>query len=183
MLRIFVGFAAAALTAAALLAPDSGFARGGGIGGAPGGIRGFHPGLRPMFRPHRPAGFVGTPRIGVRPPPARPPLASSPVTRTHFTSPLIRHVTRQHHRRVLNGWVYPVTVGPDYGYIGIPYDPGEQIPVYVPAPLADPGADPSFPRYLPRVTNVGEPNGEACNSERVIVPATEAEREILVVRC
>lgn len=181
MLQKTAGFAAIALAAAALLVPDATFARGGGIGG-------FHAGgLRAPFVSHRAAraGLRHGPRIGVRPPPVVshfPVRTHVPPLRTHVAAPFSRLV-RRHHRVFINGWIYPITIGDDLGYIGTPYDPGETIPVYGPAPAMDPAADPPAPRLVPRLSSAREENQDACRSERVTVPAGEGEREITVVRC
>jgi hypothetical protein len=93
------------------------------------------------------------------------------------------HLTRRHHRAYHLGWSYPLTVGGEVEYIGIPYDPAERIPVYGPATEAD---DPAPVRAQPAAArpSVPQENGDACRSERVTVPAAEGgEREITVVRC
>jgi hypothetical protein len=180
MLQKSARFAAIALAAAALLVPDATFARGGGIGG-------FHAGgMRAPLMFHRAArGGLRGPRIGVRPPPlvAHIPVRSHVVPlRTHVAAPF-SHLVRRHHRAFINGWIYPITIGGDLGYIGTPYDPGETIPVYGPAPAMDPAVDPPAPRLVPRLSSAREEGQDACRSERVTVPAGEGEREITVVRC
>jgi hypothetical protein len=62
------------------------------------------------------------------------------------------------------------------GYIGMPYDPAEIVPVYGPAPAAEEPAEPAR-AAAPRAEN------DACRSERVTVPSSGGEREITVVRC
>jgi hypothetical protein len=100
------------------------------------------------------------------------------VTLSHPRS----HLTRRHHRAYHLGWSYPLTVGGEVEYIGVPYDPAERIPVYGPATEAD---DPEAPRARPAAARLSAPQqpGEVCRSERVTVPAAEGEREITVVRC
>jgi hypothetical protein len=105
------------------------------------------------------------------------------------TTPLrpFARLARRHHGIYRAGWDFPVTFGDDAdypGFIGAPYDPAEAIPVYGPAPAADP-ADPAPPRapMTTRVTNGPDENRDACRAERVTVPATEGERTITVVRC
>jgi hypothetical protein len=90
------------------------------------------------------------------------------------------HLTRRHHRAYHLGWSYPLTVGGDVEYIGVPYDPAEAIPVY--GPETD---DPAPVRAQPaaRRLSAAQDNGDACPAERVTVPAAEGEREITVVRC
>ena len=51
-------------------------------------------------------------------------------------------LARRHHGVYHQGWYFPTTIGDDVGYIGRPYDPGEAIPVYGPAPVYDEPADP-----------------------------------------
>jgi hypothetical protein len=98
---------------------------------------------------------------------------------TPFSHLVQRHHQRHHHRFEA-GWFYPFTTWDDGSYIGVPYDPGETIPVYGPVPgdYADP---PMGPR--PLLSNMRAESGEACRAERVTVPASEGEREITVVRC
>jgi hypothetical protein len=92
------------------------------------------------------------------------------------------HLTRRHHRAYHAGWSYPLTVGGEVEYIGIPYDPAERIPVYGPATETE---DPAPVRAQPAAARPSglQENGDACRSERVTVPAAEGEREITVVRC
>ncbi len=92
------------------------------------------------------------------------------------------HLTRRHHRAYHVGWSYPLTVGGEVEYIGIPYDPAERIPVYGPTTETD---DPAPVRAQPAASRLSgsQENGDACRSERVTVPAAEGEREITVVRC
>lgn len=92
------------------------------------------------------------------------------------------HLTRRHHRVHHAGWSYPLTVGGEVEYIGVPYDPAEAIPVYGPAPeMGEPASLPAQPAAsrLPGPQD----SREACPAERVTVPAAEGEREITVVRC
>jgi hypothetical protein len=182
MLQKSAGFAAIALAAAMLVVPDATFARGGGIGGFHGGIR------APFFSPRaviRRAPFMA--RTGAHPlfraPSTLPPAVAVRLpVHTHVAAPF-SHLVRRHHRGFINGWIYPLTFGDDFGYIGTPYDPGETIPVYGPAPAMDPAADPPAPRPVPRLSSAREEGQDACRSERVTVPAGEGEREITVVRC
>jgi hypothetical protein len=115
----------------------------------------------------RPYGTVGSPipRFGR-------------ITLSHPRS----HLTRRHHRAYHLGWSYPLTVGGEVEYIGVPYDPAERIPVYGPAIETD---DPAPSRVQPAAARLSgsQENGDACRSERVTVPAAEGEREITVVRC
>lgn len=183
MLQKTVGFAAIALTTALLLVPDATFARGGGIGGFHGG------GLRAPFFSSRAAirrapfmAHTGARPLFRAPSTLPPPVAVHLPVRTHVATPF-SHLARRHHGGFHNGWLFPVTVGDDFSYIGTPYDPGETIPVYGPAPAIDPVADPPAPRPIPRLTSARDESQDACRSERVTVPAGEGEREITVVRC
>lgn len=92
------------------------------------------------------------------------------------------HLTRRHHRGYYFGWSFPVTYGDDAGYIGIPYDPTEAVPVYGPAP-AEENDQEAAPPPAPRASASRAENGNACSSEKVTVPAAEGERQITVVRC
>jgi hypothetical protein len=130
----------------------------------------------------------------------RPHAASRPAHRAippsphgyATTTPLrpYSRLVRRHYGNYHSGWYVPVSSGGDSGYIGVPYDPAEAIPVYGPlAPLgvteeAEPAPSrPLAPATAARAANGGEENRDACRSERVTVPAQEGEREILVVRC
>lgn len=178
MSRKIVALAALAFTGAVLVVPPS-FARGGG------GIRGgFHGGLRAPFIARnvrtnffRPA--IRTNAVQIRLPAA--PRLGPRLARTTIWAPF-GHLGRRHHGAYIYGSGYPITTGDQSAYIGTPYDPGEAIPVYGPAPAAG-EADPPAPRPMPRLSNTRDDNQEACRSERVTVPAAEGEREITVVRC
>ena len=77
-----------------------------------------------------------------------------------------------------------MTYGDDAGYIGIPYDPTEAVPVYGPAPAAESEQETSAPRPAPRASATRDDNANACSSEKVTVPAAGGgERQITVVRC
>ena len=194
MLGKFDGLAAAALAGAALFVPDATLARGGG------GFGGFHGGgLRAPAAIHRPPFMVRTGaaalgrngrafRSTLPPPIAKPFPVHTPFTHTHVGRPFAHLVQRHHghHRHFVSGWwAYPFTTWDDgsYGgsYIGVPYDPGAAIPVYGPAPTANPAIDPP-PRPVPRI-GMRDDGGEACRAERVTVPGDKGDREITVVRC
>ena len=188
MSRNIVAFAALAVAAVALLAPDPSF-------GGSGGMRtGFHGALRaPVIIPrHR---HIGIPRPVFRPRPiqlgplvAPRPLIAPPLTpalaRTTVRAPFARLSRRSHGAYVYAstyGSTYPITSNDEGAYFGMPYDPGTSIPVYGPSPAAAEQADPPLP--APRLSDIREENHEPCRSERVTVPAAEGEREITVVRC
>jgi hypothetical protein len=182
MLRNFVALTGLALTGVMLLAEPSlagfGGVRGGGV--RAGGFRApviIHRNARAgLLRQGQSPRAVTLPRHHqIAPAHVRiPPVAQGAFTTTHLF--------RLNHRAYVNGWVFPVTTYGETGYIGTPYDPAEAIPVYAPYPPAE--ADPPAQRPpMPRLTNAREDNQDACRSERVTVPATEGEREILVVRC
>jgi hypothetical protein len=182
MSRHFVAFGLLAL-AGMLILPEPVEAAGGIRGGARVHFRAplmlkAHP--RPRAGILRAGRTIALPSAVALPLPAKPKLHPGPV-RTTLAAPWSR-LHRLHHRRHLTGWIYPVTVGEDAAYIGVPYGPAETIPVYGPQSSAD-AADPSPPRMAPRLTNVPAENQDACRSERVTVPAAEGEREITVVRC
>ena len=179
-----------------------GFAAGGGFHAMPGG--GFR---APMIVPHAPRGVLpASPRALARPAfaprighslrhgfrprgfgPARHAIPPSPhgFATTNSLRPFGRLV-RRHHRIFHQGWYFATTIGDDIGYIGVPYDPSEAIPVYAPAPIYDDPVDPPLPRRAPasaRVTSPDDENRDACRAETVTVPAKDGEREIKVVRC
>ena len=135
----------------------------------------FTPRLGHAFRPH---GF-GSVRHEI------PPSPHGYAT----TTPLrpFGRLARRHHGIYHQGWYFPTTIGDDIGYIGVPYDPGETIPVYGPAPIYDDPADPPARRRVPaaaaRAIDAGDDNRDACRAEMVTVPARDGEREIRVVRC
>ena len=77
-------------------------------------------------------------------------------------------LARRHHGVYHQGWYFPTTIGDDTGYIGRPYDPGEAIPVYGPAPIYDEPADPPAPRGAPASARDRRPddeNRDACRAE------------------
>ena len=178
------------------------FAAGGGFRATPGG--GFR---APMSMPRSPRGILpASPRAIARPAFAprighglghgfRPHSFGSarhaiPPSPHGFatTTPLhpFGRLARRHHRIYHQGWYFPTTIGDDIGYIGVPYDPAEAIPVYGPAPIYDQPVDPPAPRRAPataRVANPDDENQDACRAERVTVPSKDGEREIKVVRC
>lgn len=201
MLRKVVGVAAVALAGAALLVPDASFARGGiGGGGGFGGFRGG--GFRgpaaihraPFMRRTGPAALGANGRAfrPIRSPSTLPPPVAKPLpVHTHVGKPFAHLGQRHHghHRRNFydyGGSVYPFTTWDDGtyagSYVGIPYDPGAAIPVYGPAPAADPTLDAPPARPVPRI-GMRDTGGEACNSERVTVPGSSGDREITIVRC
>jgi hypothetical protein len=199
MSRRMVALTVLALTGAALALSEPSFARGGGIRGMPGG--GFR---APMFMPRGPRTVLPaspraiarpafTPRLGHAFRPhgvgsvrhAIPPSPHGYATTTP-ERPFGR-LARRHHGIYHQGWYFPTTIGDDIGYIGVPYDPGETIPVYGPAPIYDDPADPPARRRVPaaaaRAIDAGDDNRDACRAEIVTVPARDGEREIKVVRC
>ena len=89
------------------------------------------------------------------------------------------HLARRHLRIDHSGSIFPVTIGDEVGFIGTPYDPSEAILVYAPQPDTEIFAVP----LAPRLSGAREENRDGCRSERVTVPASEGEREILIVRC
>ena len=198
MSRRMVALTVLALTGAALVLPEPSFARGGGIRGMPGG--GFR---APTFMPRGPRTVMPaspraiarpafTPRLGHAFRPhgfgsvrhAIPPSPHGYAT----TTPLrpFGRLARRHHGIYHQGWYFPTTIGDDIGYIGVPYDPGETIPVYGP-PIYDDPTDPPARRRVPaaaaRAVDAGDDNRDACRAETVTVPAGDGEREIKVVRC
>jgi hypothetical protein len=196
---------AAVVLAGAIWLPEQSLA-------APGG-RGMMPAFRaPMMMRHAPRPFVGHRPVarphgfGHRPPTTRPYGTINPSTpygtikpNTPFGSvahtPVVGAVglrqhsplVRRHHRLHHKGWHFPATFEGAVGYIGVPYDPAEVIPVYGPPPLVGemPPADApaAAPMTAPRFTGTRDENADACRSERVTVPAAEGERTITVVRC
>jgi hypothetical protein len=202
MSRRCVAFAVLALTGAAFACPEPASAAG-GIRAMPGG--GFRAPLiiqrsprailpaspraiaRPAFTPRfghgvghgfRTHGF-GSVRHAI------PPSPHGYAT-TNSLRPFGR-LARRHHGLYHQGWYFPTTTGDDSGYIGRPYDPGEAIPVYGPAPVYDEPADPPSGRLAPsaaaRAIDAGDDNRDACRAETVTVPSKDGEREIKVVRC
>jgi hypothetical protein len=177
----FVAFTVLALTGAVLVATDPASSAA-GARGLPGGH------FRAPFIMRR------NPRAGLlRPSPfrfARPPFAPR---QEHFFHPTPRpfatttplhpfaHLARRTHRAYWGGWSFPITSTDDPdnpGYIGAPYDPAEIIPVYGPAPAADPAP------ARPVTADVALRNRDACGSESVAVPSdADDERTITVVRC
>ena len=155
-------------------------------------------GVGPILRPMHPIAPRGAPGHAIRPHgigkfhandigkfrrTVIPPSAHGYATTT--ARPFDRLV-RRHHVIDQSGWVYPTTIGGDYpyGYIGVPYDPIEAIPVYGPAPAYQESDPP--PRGAPaaaRVTNPDDEGRDGCRVERVTVPSGSGEREIKVVRC
>lgn len=191
MLRHSVAFGL--LAAALTLLPEpsvagpAGFR--GGIGG-PARIGGFRP--NPQFRGgtiHGPR--LVSPRPGVSPHagPMRPvfkPVTIPPAATGAFTTSRTVRLYHHRHHRHHKGWAF-ATDG-YASFIGIPYDPGEAIPVYAPQTFiqqVDAGAvaDEAARRSLPVLTRARGAGQDACSSEKVTVPAREGEREITVVRC
>jgi hypothetical protein len=178
MSRKIVALAALAFTGAALVVPDPSFARGGGVRG------GFHGGLRaPFITRNVRTNFF---RPGIRTNAMQFRLPAGPqfghgLAHTTVRAPFAR-LERRSHGAYIYGSGYPITTGDDASYFGTPYGPGEAIPVYGPAPVADQD-DPAAPRSMPRLSGARDENQDACRSERVTVPAAEGEREIIVVRC
>jgi hypothetical protein len=202
MVRNFVAFGVLAVAGALFCLPEPALAAGGMRGGMPGfrGAAVMHA-PRMMFRPaHRtiaprsviprsprafgtvkPSTPFGTVKASrpfgtVGPAPRVPRFAR--VGLSHPRS----HLTRRHHRGHYFGWSFPVTYGDDAGYIGIPYDPTEAVPVYGPAPAEESDQE-IAPQPAPRASATRDENGNACSSEKVTVPAAEGERQITVVRC
>jgi hypothetical protein len=192
-----VALAVLAVTGAALLASEPAFPAG--------GVRALPAARRiapPMVRPHARAGILrASPRFqfahssGVRAIRHARAQFRIPPSPQGFavTTPLrpFAQLTRRSHRIYRSGWYFPFTYGGDLGYsgyIGVPYDPAETIPVYGPAPAFD-DVDPPPPPpaaaapATARVSNTSDENRDACRSERVTVPASEGERTITVVRC
>lgn len=202
-MKKLVGLAVLALAGTALVVPDASFARG-GIGGG-GGFGGFRGGgfrgpaviHRAPFMPRTGPAALGPNGRAFRPilrAPIAKPLPMPPIARpitAHVGKPFAHLGQRHHgqHRRYAfpgYGYAFPFTTWDDGSYagsyIGIPYDPGAAIPVYAPAPLADPALDTPPPRPVPRI-GMRDTGGEACNAERVTVPGDKGDREITVVRC
>jgi len=200
MSRRMVALTVLALTGAALVLPEPSFARGGGIRGMPGG--GFR---APMFMPRGPRAVLPASPRAIARPAFMPRLGHA--SRSHGFGSVHRAIippsphgyatttperpfgrlARRHHGIYHQGWYFPTTIGDDIGYIGVPYDPGETIPVYGPAPIYDDPADPPARRRVPaaaaRAIDAGDDNRDACRAEIVTVPARDGEREIKVVRC
>ena len=181
MSRKSVALAALALAGALVVLPDPTVARGGGMRGGFSGVRG------PVFI-RRPVHTLPA-HLHARPIQARPiqfrhpalPHVPNLLARTTVRAPFAR-LSRRSHSAYLYGSTYPITGDDEGAYFGIPYDPGAAIPVYGPAPLIR-DIDPAPLPLLPRLSGMREEYQDACRSERVIVPATEGDREILVVRC
>ena len=81
-------------------------------------------------------------------------------------SPLVRRHHRLHHK----GWHFPLTFDGAAGYIGVPYDPAEIIPVYGPPPMVEeipadaPAAAPMMPpRFSGRATKMPTPAGPSAS--------------------
>lgn len=193
MSRNFVAFGLLAL-AGMLTFPEPSQAAGGGIR-----IGGGHVHFRApvMLRAHPRAGILRTGRPGrigraalsggtALQLPAAPKLQIGPRHTAHGGPHELQRRHHHHHRRYLTGWIYPLTIGEDWSYVGVPYGPAETIPVYAPQPADDsadaPRAVPMAPP-APRITSVPSDNQDACRAERVTVPASEGEREITVIRC
>ena len=178
MSRKIVALAALGLASALLVVPDLSFARGGGMRG------GFHAVKGPVFIPHPPRTHLPGP--GLQPKALHfrhPVLPRTPalLTRTTVRAPFV-HLTRRSRGAYVYGSSYPITGDADQAYFGTPFDPGAAIPVYGPAPLIQ-DIDPPPLLRVPRLSSARDASQEACNSERVTVPAAEGEREITVVRC
>ena len=185
MLKL-VALTTLALTGAVLAVSEPAFSAGGMRGMAGGRI-----GLPFAFTRPTHSGFARIPRVGF----ARGAFGKA---RTPFIAPLtprpfatitplrpFARLARRHHWVNRNGWYWPVTstdwgYGYDTGYIGTPYDPAEAIPVYGPAPDADPPAA----ALTARAARSVDENRDGCHAERVTVASgTEGERTITVVRC
>jgi len=185
MLKV-VALTALALTGAALAASEPALSAGGAraIGGRISVPFAFAHRARP--------GFVRVPRVGFARRAFGKPLTPfiAPLTPRPFatTTPLrpFAHLARRHRWINRNGWYWPVTstdwgYGYDAGYVGMPYDPAEMIPVYGPAPAGDP--PPAAP-LAARAAGAIDENRDGCRAERVTVPSgAEGERTITVVRC
>ena len=195
MSRNFIALTVLVMAGTALTLAESSQARGAARGSGFGAVR-------PVMmapRTFRPAAPVKLPGPSARAPHAHPApvghparnIIRNPVQRMHdpvhaVVGAPFRHLERRHHHAYMSGWIYPVTTSEDPGYpgyIGIPYDPAETIPVYAPQPAIDPPPYPPFPPLMPRSSGARDENADACRSERVTVPAAEGEREITVVRC
>jgi hypothetical protein len=175
MSRKIVALAALALTAALIAVPDPSVARGGGMRGGFSGARGHA--FIPRHVRTLPA-HIRTQPIQFRHPAL--PHVPNLLARTTVRAPFV-HLSRRSHGAYIYGSTYPITGEDEGAYFGVPYDPAADIPVYGPAPLIQ-NLDPALPPP-PRLTGMRDENQEACRSERVTVPATEGERDILVVRC
>lgn len=196
------GFAALALAGLILTIPDPSTAR-------PAGFRApafstvpnriFLPSFRPRFhtgsRMHGPVGRFRAPPSPTGFAVTRPtmPFATVPSAYTGMgVRPAIRFAggtapfRLKHHRRI-NGWLYPLTVGPYESFFGTAYDPSDEIPVYAPpaeaAPPADTAADADPPAPPPRVPVLTVQR--TCQTEVVKVATADGngEREVNVVRC
>jgi hypothetical protein len=178
MSRKIVALTALALTGALLVVPGPSSARGGGMRGGVHGMR------APAFLPRPPRTHLPGPRLHAQPVHFRHPVLAQTLpllARTTVRAPFAR-LTRRSHGAYIYGSTYPISGDDEAAYYGTPYDPAATIPVYGPAPLIQ-DIDPPPPPRVPRLSSVRDENGEACRSERVIVPAAEGEREIAVVRC
>jgi hypothetical protein len=197
MVRKFVALGVLTLAGVAFCVPDPSFARGGMGGGfRGGGFRGPAVIHRAPFMVRTGSAALGRNAGAFRstlPPPVAKHLPVNPQIRpihTHVGKPFA-HLAQRHHghhrRAVFPGYyAYPFTTWDDGSYagsyIGVPYDPGAAIPVYGPAPMADPALDSPPPRPVPRI-GMRDDGGEACRAERVTVPGDKGDREITVVRC
>ena len=143
--------------------------RRGGVRAMPGGFPGTsHHAAQPARDPARGPRAIArpafTPRARARASartalaPVRHAIPPSPhgYATTNSLRPFGR-LARRHHGVYHQGWYFPTTIGDDTGYIGRPYDPGEAIPVYGPAPIYDEPADPPAPRAAPASARVTEP--------------------------
>jgi hypothetical protein len=112
--------------------------------------------------------------------PVRQANPGHPAVRTAAEGP--RHFRVLRYRRVGNS-LYPVTVGSDASFYGMPYDPSDDIPVYAPPVLGS--ADLTVPpsALSLRAPLPDEPIG--CRAEHVRVPSASGagEREVTIVRC
>jgi hypothetical protein len=194
------GFAAAfALAGLILTIPDPSAAR-------PAGFRApafttvpnriFLPSFRPRFhagsRTHGPVGRFRAPPSPTGYAVTRPamPFATAPSS---YTGMGVRPVTRfaghtqafrvKHHRRI-NGWLYPLTVGPYESFFGTAYDPSDEIPVY--APLVESAPDTPADAAIPAPPRVPVLTVQRTCQTQVVKVATadgNGEREVNVVRC
>lgn len=174
MSRKIVALAALALSGAMLGMPDPSSARGGG----------FHGTRGPVFFRHHGRVHVPEARFHANPIQFRPPVLPhlpNALARTTVRAPFV-HLSRRSQGTYIYGSTYPITGEDEGAYFGMPYDPGAAIPVYGPGPLIQ-NVDPAPPLASPRLSVARDENQEACRSERVTLPASEGEREILVVRC
>ena len=176
MLRHGLTFTILALTGALLTVPDPTFAR---------------PSFRPAFTggPFRiviPSGRIhGGLHGAVRGMPRR--ALGHPLVSPKPASPVQAALPRESGRpfrgvryRRIGSYVYPVTVGADWSYYGMTYDPSDAITIYGPLAVAQ-----SQAQAQAQAAEAPVKQSHGCRAESVVVPSASGsgEGEITIVRC